>query len=58
MLHLKNVKNNFFRIKLGSFEDYSYLCRCLPSEVGQVVNMYNYLKITYGYIAKYYIDIW
>jgi hypothetical protein len=26
MLYLKNVKNNFFLIKLGSFENYSYLC--------------------------------
>ena len=26
MLHLKNVKNKFFRIKLGALELISYLC--------------------------------
>jgi len=26
MLHLKNVKNHFFRIKLGSFKYISYIC--------------------------------
>ena len=34
MFHLKNVKNKFFRIKLGSFNYNFYICSVASSSLG------------------------